>query len=307
MTHFMGQLFLNAAGLFVMIFLGYFLKQLKTLSKEDGSMLSQIILNVTLPAAIILNLKDMEIQGNALALIFIAVIITVFQIFFAFLMTKKENDVLRQFSMYCGSGFNIGNFAIPFAQSFYPLGIPLISLFDMGNSIMLAGGTTVVIEYIIGKRTIFEPGKIFLNLLRSPTFTCYLVMLLIRGIDFTIPQGLIQLVQPIGNANTFLSMFMIGLFLDFRLPKHATATVVKILGLRYGIASILFLCFFYLPLPLFMKPVLCLLVFAPIPLFGVINSVLVGMEEEAVGFVSSISFLISLPLMTIVLLLFGLT
>lgn len=224
----------------------------------------------------------------------------------AFFLTKKENDVLRQFSMYCGSGFNIGNFAIPFAQSFYPLGIPLISLFDMGNSIMLAGGTTILIEYLIGKRTVFEPGKIILNLLRSPTFTCYLFMLLIRSFGLSLPQGVIQLVQPIGNANTFLSMFMIGLFLDFRLPKHAAATVGKILSLRYGIGLLLFLCFFFLPLPAFLKPVLCLLVFAPIPLFGVINSVLAGMEEEAVGFVSSISFLISLPLMTLVLILFGL-
>ena len=302
----MGQLFLNAAGLFAMIFLGYFLKQLKVLSKADGSILSRMILNVTLPAAIILNLADMQIQMDALALILIAVIITFVQIMTAFFLTKKENDVLRQFSMYCGSGFNIGNFAIPFAQSFYPLGIPLISLFDMGNSIMLAGGTTILIEYLIGKRTVFEPGKIILNLLRSPTFTCYLFMLLIRSFGLSLPQGVIQLVQPIGNANTFLSMFMIGLFLDFRLPKHAAATVGKILSLRYGIGLLLFLCFFFLPLPAFLKPVLCLLVFAPIPLFGVINSVLAGMEGEAVGFVSSISFLISLPLMTLVLILFGL-
>ena len=144
----MGQLFLNAAGLFAMIFLGYFLKQLKVLSKADGSILSRMILNVTLPAAIILNLADMQIQMDALALILIAVIITFVQIMTAFFLTKKENDVLRQFSMYCGSGFNIGNFAIPFAQSFYPLGIPLISLFDMGNSIMLAGGTTLSLIHI---------------------------------------------------------------------------------------------------------------------------------------------------------------
>ena len=153
--------------------------------------------------------------------------------------------------MYCGSGFNIGNFAIPFAQSFYPLGIPLISLFDMGNSIMLAGGTTILIEYLIGKRTVFEPGKIILNLLRSPTFTCYLFMLLIRSFGLSLPQGVIQLVQPIGNANTFLSMFMIGLFLDFRLPKHAAATVGKdfefALWNRFAIISLLFL----LPLPAF--------------------------------------------------------
>ena len=80
----MGQLFLNAAGLFAMIFLGYFLKQLKVLSKADGSILSRMILNVTLPAAIILNLADMQIQMDALALILIAVIITFVQIMTAF-------------------------------------------------------------------------------------------------------------------------------------------------------------------------------------------------------------------------------
>lgn len=86
----MGQLFLNAAGLFAMIFLGYFLKQLKVLSKADGSILSRMILNVTLPAAIILNLADMQIQMDALALILIAVIITFVQIMTAFFLTKKR-------------------------------------------------------------------------------------------------------------------------------------------------------------------------------------------------------------------------
>jgi len=261
---------------------------------------------VTLPAAIILNLASMQVQVSALSLIVIALIITIVQILFAFFLTKKESNTLQQFAMYCGSGFNIGNFAIPFAQSFYPLGIPLISLFDMGNSIMLAGGTTIFIEFLIGKRTTFEPGKIFLNLLRSPTFTIYLVMLIIRSADWKIPEAALALVQPIGIANTFLSMFMIGLFLDFRLPKHTTQTVIKILSLRYGLAFVLFAAFYVLPIPVLLKPVLCLLVFAPIPLFGVINSVIAGMEEEAVGFVSSISFLISMPLMTGVLMLFGL-
>lgn len=302
----MGQIILNVVGLFSMILLGFAMKRIGILSKTDGSILSKIILNVTLPAAIILNLAQMEVQISALSLIVIAVAITIGQIGIAFMMTRKDSNALQQFAMYCGSGFNIGNFAIPFAQSFYPLGIPLISLFDMGNSIMLAGGTTVLIEYLLKKRTTFEPGKIILNLLRSPTFTVYLVMLVIRSVRWQLPSAFISIVQPIGLANTFLSMFMIGLFLDFRLPKHTTKTVVNILALRYGSAFVLFGLFYLLPLPTLLKPVLCLLVFAPIPLFGVINSVLAGMEEEAVGFVSSASFLISMPLMTMVLVLFGL-
>ncbi len=277
----MGQIILNVVGLFSMILLGFAMKRIGILSKADGSILSKIILNVTL------NLAQMEVQISALSLIVIAVAITIGQIGIAFMMTRKDSNALQQFAMYCGSGFNIGNFAIPFAQSFYPLGIPLISLFDMGNSIMLAGGTTVLIEYLLKKRTTFEPGKIILNLLRSPTFTVYLVMLVIRSVRWQLPSAFISIVQPIGLANTFLSMFMIGLFLDFRLPKHTTKTVVNILALRYGSAFVLFGLFYLLPLPTLLKPVLCLLVFAPIPLFGVINSVLAGMEEEAVGFVSS--------------------
>ncbi|OTN76114.1 hypothetical protein A5886_001191 [Enterococcus sp. 8G7_MSG3316] len=237
----MGQIILNVVGLFSMILLGYGMKRMGLLSKADGSILSKIILNVTLPAAIILNLAQMEVQASALSLILIAVVITIGQIVIAYWMTRKDSNPLQQFAMYCGSGFNIGNFAIPFAQSFYPLGIPLISLFDMGNSIMLAGGTTVLIEYILKKRTTFEPGKILLNLLRSPTFTVYLVMLIVRSIDWQLPTAFLGLVQPIGLANTFLSMFMIGLFLDFRLPKHTTKTVINILVLRLSCFS----CFIY--------------------------------------------------------------
>ena len=52
--------------------------------------------------------------------------------------------------MYGVSGYNIGNFAIPFVQSFIPQAIPILSFFDIGNSVMLAGGSNVVIEGISG-------------------------------------------------------------------------------------------------------------------------------------------------------------
>ncbi len=242
----MGNIVLNAAGLFAMIFLGYFLKQLKVLSKADGSILSKIILNVTLPAAIILNLASMQVKVSALSLIVIALIITIVQILFAFFLTKKESSTLQQFAMYCGSGFNIGNFAIPFAQSFYPLGIPLISLFDMGNSIMLAGGTTIFIEFLIGKRTTFEPGKIFLNLLRSPTFTIYLVMLIIRSADWRILEAALALVQPIGIANTFFVHVYDWLIFGFPLTEahYANGNQNFKLALRTGLCAVCgFLCF----------------------------------------------------------------
>ena len=50
------------------------------------------------------------------------------------------------------------------------------------------------------------------------------------------------------------------------------------------------------------KMVLSLLCVSPIPLFGIINAVIVGAKEEYVGFASSLSFLLSLVFMTLIVL-----
>ena len=50
------------------------------------------------------------------------------------------------------------------------------------------------------------------------------------------------------------------------------------------------------------KMVISLLCVFPIPLFGVMNAVIVGAKEEYVGFASSLSFLFSLVFMTLIVL-----
>ena len=50
------------------------------------------------------------------------------------------------------------------------------------------------------------------------------------------------------------------------------------------------------------KMVLSLLCVSPIPLFGVMNAVIIGAKEEYVGFASSLSFLFSLVFMTLIIL-----
>jgi hypothetical protein len=71
-----------------------------------------------------------------------------------------------------------------------------------------------------------------------------------------------------------------------------------VLAIKYGAGLLLVAFFMLLPFPAMIKIVLCLVSVGPIPTFGVINSVAAGMRAEVVGFTSSLSFLISLPLMT---------
>lgn len=301
----MATILINALGLFAIIFLGYFLKRLNILSKADGTTLSTIILTITLPATIIVNFAALKIETGLLLLIVLGIGLTILQIGISWGLMRKEAALKQEFMMYMGSGFNIGNFTLPFVQSFLPIGIPLISMFDLGNSIMLAGGTTVLVDQLVGKNKTFDLKSVLFKLFRSIPYTAYLVMLLLRMGSVDLPSALLTVLQPIAGANTFLSMFMIGLYLELRLPKSAQKLVVQSLLLRYGIGLLLIVLFLWLPLPQLVRLVLCLLAVAPIATFNVINAVLAGIEEEIVGFCSSVSFLISLVLMTLVLLFLG--
>lgn len=299
----MRAVLLNSLGLFVIILIGYLTKRLNLLVKADGSMISKIVVNVTLPAAIIVNLQALMVENHLLLLILVGLLLNLVMIIVGYFLSKKQEQVEREFLMYSVSGYNIGNFAIPFVQSFMPQAIPILSFFDIGNSVMLAGGANVVVEGISGsdgKRPSVK--KVLERLFRSVPFLCYLIMLSLRILKLDLPEAVFQFAQPIANANTFLSMFMIGLFLELRLPKKDLALVLRVLAIKYGVGLLLVVLFMLLPFPAIIKIVLCLVSVGPIPTFGVINSVAAGMRAEVVGFTSSLSFLISLPLMTSLLL-----
>ncbi|MGL9746819.1 AEC family transporter [Enterococcus sp. DIV0170] len=295
----MRAVLLNSLGLFVIILIGYLTKRLNLLIKADGTTISKIVVNVTLPAAIIVNLQSLEVKNQLLLLIAAGLVLNLVMIIIGHFFSKKQEQVEREFLMYSVSGYNIGNFAIPFVQSFMPLAIPILSFFDIGNSVMLAGGSNVVIEGISGSNGQRPSAKMVLGRLgRSVPFLCYLIMLFFRMVKMDLPPAVFQIAQPIASANTFLSMFMIGLFLELRLPKKDLSLVLRVLVIKYASGILLAVVFMLLPIPMMIKIVLCLVSVGPIPTFAVINSVAAGMRAEVVGFTSSLSFLISLPLMT---------
>ena len=93
---------------------------------------------------------------------------------------------------------------------------------------------------------------------------------------------------------------MIGLYLDFELPKGSFRYLCQLFFLRFGMGLVLIFLLNILPIQRTSKLVLSLLCVSPIPLFGVMNAVISGEKEELVGFASSLSFILSLVLMTVI-------
>ncbi|WP_429948429.1 AEC family transporter [Enterococcus sp. AZ101] len=302
----MKEILLQAIGFCFMIFLGYLMKRIGLLNKADGSMLSVIIVNITLPATVIVSLANVVVSETLFFLLIMGIILNVLVILIGSQVSKKRSVLEQKFQMYTMSGYNIGNFSLPFIQGFYPLAVPFLLMFDIGNSVMLTGGSTLLIDKMVGSKEETTLKKISLSLLKSAPFTAYLIMLLLRIGQVRLPVELLGILDMMAKANGFLSMFMIGLYFELRLPKKALHLVKEVLFWRYLCGAVLALLFaFVVPLSPLLRIVLVVLCLAPMPTFSVINSVKAGMPEETVGFTSSASILISLILMTIVMMLMG--
>lgn len=300
----MKEIFVQASGFCFIIFLGYFMKRMGLLGKAEGAVLSVIIVNITLPATVIVTLATVKVSTILLFLMAMGILLNTMTILLSYLTSKKNNLVERKFQMYAMSGYNIGNFSLPFVQGFFPIAIPFLLMFDIGNSVMLTGGSTLLIDKLVDQEEETTIKKIMTTLFKSIPFTVYMIMLALRVVQVDLPESLVTILDIIAKANGFLSMFMIGLYFEVRLPRRALHLVAKTLFFRYifgGIAACIFA--FLIPLDPLVKTVLVLLCVAPMPTFSVINSVKAGMSEEVVGFTSSLSILISLILMTIVMIL----
>ena len=124
------------AGCFIgIIILGYTLRRIGVFKDGDFRVLSTIVVKITLPAAIVSSFNGKEINPAMLVIALIGLGGGILYITLAWLMNQKAGKEAQAFAMLNSSGYNIGNFTLPFVQSFLgPMGVITTSLFDTGNA-----------------------------------------------------------------------------------------------------------------------------------------------------------------------------
>ena len=172
----------------------------------------------------------------------------------------------RAFDILNLPGYNIGNFTMPFAQSFLgPAGVITTSLFDTGNAFVSLGGAYSVAS-IIKERNGFSVKKIASKLVRSVPFDCYVIMTTLCLLRVSLPTPVVSFAEIIANANAFTAMLMIGVGFKLSGKKEQIGSILRILAVRYSVAIILALAFYnLLPFSIEVRQALMILVFSPIP------------------------------------------
>ncbi|MGT2811424.1 AEC family transporter [Streptococcus minor] len=60
----MGEILIRALGFIAIIALGYFLKLKRIVKREDAKVLSAIVMNVTLPAALLTSASEVQLDSG---------------------------------------------------------------------------------------------------------------------------------------------------------------------------------------------------------------------------------------------------
>lgn len=298
------DILLRAGSFIAIIVMGYLLKKIGFFKQEDFTVLSKIVIRITLPCAIITSFAGKSIDPALLSLSFIAIGCGITYIVIGFLINRNQSREQQSFEMLNLPGYNIGTFVIPFAQSFLgALGVIAVSLFDTGNAVICLGGAFSVAAMVKDGNG-FSVKRIVRALVRSVPFMTYMIMLLTNLLRLQVP-GFIMSVADIGSsANAFMAMLMIGVGFKLELSdKKQVGTIVKLLAIRYSVATVFaFVFYFLLPFALEVRQALVILAFSPI------GSAVPGFTEQLKGDVglssalNSFAMVISISI-TVVLLL----
>ena len=261
----MYDLLIRAGSFVAIILLGYLLRKAGLFGEKDFPVFSNIVIKVTLPAAIITSFAGKEIDPAMLTIVLLGLGGGVIYILMGFLINVKSDREKKAFEILNLPGYNIGCFTMPFVQSFLgPTGVIVTSLFDTGNAFVCLGGALGVAS-MVKDGSGFSFRRIIKALSKSVPFITYILMVLMNLVRIPVPGPVLSVAEIVGNANAFMAMFMIGVGFKLQGDKSQMGSIIRILSVRYGVAAVLALLFYFaLPFSLEIRQALVILAFSPI-------------------------------------------
>ena len=297
---------LSRALCFVAIIaVGFLLRRAGFFKREDFTLLSRIVINITLPAAIINNLNGRELEPSLLILVLVGFLYGVVLMIVGYMLNRRRGSAAQAFAMVNSSGVNISNFVLPFAQGFLgPEGVMATSLFDVGNGVICLGGSFGVAGAVLDKEKGFSFRPILRSVLKSVPLMTYVAMCLLAVLRIRLPEPVTTLAGIVGGANAFLAMLMLGI--GFQIDTARLREVVRTLLPRYISGIVLAaLCYFLLPVPAAYRGAVIIPFLGPIGSAAPAFTAQLKGDYELASAINSFSILISTVLIVIALMLIG--
>lgn len=302
----MGAVLLKAASFIMIILLGYGLKRGGILKASDLPIFSRLVIKITLPAAIVYNFSKITMDVSMLKIVFIGLVCSAFYMAVGYGLFLGGTREEKAFGLLNASGYNIGCFTMPFVQSFLgPAGVAATSLFDAGNAMICTGTSYTVAARVSGKGEVRGPVQMAKQLFSSIPFDCYLVMTVMALAGLKLPKLILQFAETAGNANSFLSLLMIGLGLEIHISGKQASAVFRVVGARFFISIVLALLLYrFAPFDAEIRRTLAILMFGPVSSLGVPYTSMIDGDVNLASDLNSVSILMGIISLTAAILIF---
>ena len=295
----------KAIAFIFIIVMGYALKKKGFFAAKDFYLISRIVIRITLPCAIISNFSNLTMDNSLLFLCVIGILANLVMVGIGFLTNIRSDGDRTAFDMINLSGYNIGNFTLPFVQSFLgPVGFAATSLFDAGNAVMCTGVTYTLASLAKGSGEKASPSSVVRSLLSSLPFDAYVLMTILAVCKIPLPSVVISFASTVGGANAFLALLMIGIGFEIHMEKEKLNRIIRLMVIRYGVAVVFALgAFFLLPFPIPVRQAMTIVAFGPISSVATAFTGRIGGDVELSSAVNSLSIVLSIITITLTLIL----
>jgi len=239
----------------IIITIGYLLKRFGVIREEEGSVLSKLILNLTLPAVVLQTVPHVAVSASLLYFPGLSLGYSSVMLGISFLVFRNREARIKGIALMCAVGFNTGLFAFPIIRAVWGTdGLQYIAMFDLANSFMLLGVNYVIGDYYskraVGESASFGVRYVARNLARSTSLMSYLIALALALASIRLPRFIEGLLALPAQANSVLVFLLLGTYLNLKIDNTRTLLLVKLLLLRYGIGLCVGLLLYrLLPLP----------------------------------------------------------
>lgn len=247
--------------IFLFFTIGYILKVMNILKKEEASVLLKLVFYLLSPAVIILSVSGMKLERELLLYPISALCIHAIMIPTGLFLSKliKLNDDERKVFRGATLIMNM-TFILPFFIVFFgEKNLYLLSLFDAGNLVIV---TTVVYSIFVSSKEDTAMDKIK-KLLKSPLIIALIIGFVLNITGLKLPKGIEITMQEIAEMTGTLIMIALGAYFTPKFKKLKLSLIIVAIKV-IGILIATFIIGKFLPINEMGRKIMLLGAFSPV-------------------------------------------
>jgi malate permease and related proteins len=224
----------------LIISLGWFLKRTKLISEDGNTFLKKLIVNVGLPAVMLISFMRMAITPSLILFIPGILLLNVLLLYIGKLASRYTGG---KYSSFLFTGFEYGMFAIAvFTAAYGPESASYIAIIDLGHELFIWFIFVTVLLSVSGKKQ--SAAETVQSFIKSPIIIGIFIGILVNVLNFEtvmeanpVSKGIITTIEMLMSLTAPLILISIGAGLT--LSRAGLNFALKVTAIRLPIVLLL--------------------------------------------------------------------